>query len=96
MMAEYTGTERRGNGGWHLSKSLSVSHLFTTVAIAVGFFTYLTGIEQETVVNKMDIKSLSERMNRTNARHSEQFSEIKDMLKSLSVKIDNLGSRRER
>lgn len=41
--------ERRSNGGWHLSKSLSVSHLVSTVAIAVGFFTYLTGIEQETV-----------------------------------------------
>ena len=79
-----------------MSKSLSVSHLFATLAIAVGFFTYVAGIEQETVVNKMDIKSISERMDRTNARHSEQFSEIKDMLKSLSVKIDNLSIRRER
>jgi hypothetical protein len=92
-MAEYTGPERRGNGGWHLSKSLSVSHLFTTVAIAIGFFTYLTGIEQETVVNRMELKSLSERMDRTDQRHSEQFVEIKDMLKSLTVKIDNLKTR---
>jgi len=79
-----------------MSKSLSVSHLFSTLAIAVGFFTYVTDIEQDTVVNLMDIKSLSERMDRTDERHSEQFSEIKDMLKSLSVKIDNLGHRRER
>ena len=79
-----------------MSKSLSVSHLFATLAIAVGFFTYVAGIEQETVVNKMDIKSISERMDRTNARHSEQFSEIKDMLKALADKIDNLGHRRER
>jgi hypothetical protein len=88
--------ERRQNGAWHMSKSLSVSHLFSTLAIAVGFFTYVTDIEQDTVVNLMDIKSLSERMDRTDERHSEQFSEIKDMLKSLSVKIDNLGHRRER
>ena len=88
--------ERRQSTGWHMSKSLSVSHLFTTLAIAVGFFTYVTGIEKETVVNNMDIKSLSERMDRTDTRHSEQFSDIKDMLKSLSVKIDNLGNRRER
>ena len=79
-----------------MSKSLSVSHLFSTLAIAVGFFTYVTDIEQDTVVNLMEIKSLSERMDRTDERHSEQFSEIKDMLKSLSVKIDNLGHRRER
>ena len=79
--------------GWHMSKSLSVSHLLSTIAIAVGFFTYVTGIGQETVVNKMELKSLSERMDRTDERHSEQFSEIKDMLKSLTIKIDNLGHR---
>ena len=81
--------------GWHMSKSLSVSHLLSTIAIAVRFFTYVTGIEQETVVNKMELKSLSERMDRTEERHSEQFSEIKDMLKSLTIKIDNLGHRRD-
>ena len=48
------------------------------------------------MINSMDVKSLSDRMDRTNARHSEQFSEIKDMLKSLADKIDNLGNRRER
>ena len=88
--------ERRTNGTWHMSKSLSVSHLFTTLAIAIGFFTYVTDIEQGTVVNSMDVKSLSERMDRTDARRSEQFSEIKEMLKDLTVKIDNLGNRRER
>jgi hypothetical protein len=88
--------ERRTNGTWHMSKSLSVSHLFTTLAIAVGFFTYVTDIEQGTVINSMDVKSLSERMDRTDARRSEQFSEIKEMLKDLTVKIDNLGNRRER
>ena len=81
--------------GWHMSKSLSVSHLLSTIAIAVGFFTYVTGIEQETVVNKMELKSLCERMDRTDERHSQQFSEIKDMLKSLTIKIDNLGHRRD-
>ena len=88
--------ERRQNGGWHLSKGLSVSHIIATAMAIIGFFAYVTDIEQETVVNSMDIKSLSERMDRNNARNSEQFGEIKDMLKSLSDKIDNLGNRRER
>ena len=95
-MTEYTGPERRGNGGWHLSKSMSVSHIVGTLAIAIGFFAYITDIEKETVVNQMDIRSLASRMDRSDARNSEQFGEIKDMLKSLSVKIDNLGHRRER
>ena len=93
-MVEYTGPDRRGNGGWHLSKSMSVSHIIGTLMIAVGFFAYITDIEKETVVNQMDIRSLASRMDRSDARNSEQFGEIKDMLKSLSVKIDNLVHRR--
>jgi len=75
---------------------MSVSHIIGTLAIAVGFFAYITNIEKETVINQMDIKSLSARMDRSDARNSEQFGEIKDMLKSLSTKIDNLVHRRER
>ena len=88
--------DRRQNGGWHMSISLSVSHLISTAAIAIGFFTYDAGIEQQTVVNAMETKSLSERMDRTEQRHSEQFGEIKDMLKDLTIKVDNLGGRRDR
>ena len=43
----------------------------------------------------MEIKSLSERVDRSDKRHSEQFVEIKEMLKGLSVKIDRLSSRRD-
>jgi hypothetical protein len=75
---------------------MSVSHIVGTLAIAIGFFAYITDIEKETVVNQMDIRSLAARMDRSDARNSEQFGEIKDMLKSLSVKIDNLALRRER
>jgi len=88
-------TEERRNG-WHVSKSISVWHIIGTLMIAVGFFAYVTDIEKETVVNQMDIRGLASRMDRSDARNSEQFGEIKDMLKSLSVKIDNLGHRRER
>ena len=82
------------NGGWHLSKGLSVSHILSTAVIAVGFFTYVTDIEQKTLMNEMSLDSLSERMDRTDKRHTEEFGEIKEMLKHLSVKIDNLGHRR--
>ena len=88
--------ERRQNGGWHMSKSLSVSHLLGTLAIAVGFFTYVTGIEQETVINKMDIKNLSERVARSDARHGEQFSEIKSMLEKISDRLNDLSMRERR
>ena len=82
--------DRRQDGGWHMSKSLSVSHLLGTIAIAVGFFTYVTDIEQETIVNKAELKSVSERLDRSNVRYSEEFSEIKEMFKHLSAKIDRM------
>jgi hypothetical protein len=91
-----SGASSPSPNGWHVSKSISVWHIIGTLMIAVGFFAYLSNIEKETVVNQMDIKSLSSRMDRSTARNSEQFGEIKDMLKSLSVKIDNLSLRRER
>ena len=62
--------------------------------IAVGFFAYITDIEKETVINQMDIKSLSARMDRTDARHNEQFGEIKDMLSSISDRLTELADRR--
>lgn len=91
-----SGASSPSPNGWHVSKSISVWHIIGTLMIAVGFFAYLSNIEKETVVNHMDIRSLSDRMDRSDARNSEQFGEIKDMLKSLSVKIDNLSLRRER
>ena len=93
-MSEYTGPDRRGNGGWELSKSMSVSHIIGTLMIAVGFFAYITDIEKETVVNKMDIRGLAARMDRTDARHNEQFGEIKDMLSSISDRLTELADRR--
>ena len=82
--------DRRQDSGWHMSKSLSVSHLLGTIAIAVGFFTFVTDIEQETIVNKAELKSVSERLDRSNVRYSEEFSEIKEMFKHLSAKIDRM------
>ena len=85
--------EERRNG-WQVSKSISVWHIIGTLMLGVAFFAYLSDIEKETVVNQMDIRSLASRMDRSDARNSEQFGEIKDMLKSLSTKIDNLVHRR--
>ena len=84
-------TEERRQNGWHVSKSISVWHIIGTLMIAVGFFAYLSNIEKETVINQMDIRSLSDRMSRTDARHNEQFGEIKEMLKDMTVKIDALN-----
>ena len=88
--------ERRQVGGWHVSKSISVWHIIGTLMIAVGFFAYITNIEKETVINQMDIKSLSARMSRSDARNTEQFGEIKAILNSISDRLDKIADRRDR
>jgi hypothetical protein len=88
--------EDRRQSGWHMSKSLSASHIFATLAIAIGFFTFVNGIQQETVVNSMQIQSLSERVARSDARHGEQFSEIKSMLEKISDRLNDLSMRERR
>ena len=92
-MREQEVTEERRQGGWHVSKSISVWHIIGTLAIATGFLTYVNGINQATVINQMDIKSLSARMARSDARTGEQFSEIKTMLEKISDRLNDMSSR---
>ena len=81
--------------GFHLSRTFSVGHLISTAVVVVAGFTWAGDLEKSITVNEMKITSLSDRMDRTDERHSEQFGEIKEMLKSMSMKIDRLGERRD-
>lgn len=82
--------------GFHLSRTFSVGHLISTAVVVIAGFTWAGDLEKSITVNEMTISNLSERMDRTDERHSEQFGEIKEMLKSMSMKIDRLGERRDR
>jgi len=44
----------------------------------------------------MEIKSLSERMERSDNRNGEQFSEIKTMLEKISDRLNSLSMRERR
>ena len=92
-MPEYDGPERRG---FHLSRTFSIGHLISTAILVIAGFTWAGDLEKSITVGEMKVTSLSDRMDRTDERHSEQFGEIKDMLKDMAVKIDRLGERRER
>ena len=92
-MPDYEGTERRQ--GFHLSRTFSVGHLLSTAVVVIAGFTWAGDLEKSITVNEMKITSLSDRMDRTDERHSEQFGEIKEMLKSMAIKIDRLGERRD-
>ena len=93
-MSDYDGSERRQ--GFHLSRTFSIGHLLSTAILVVAGFTWAGDLEKKILTNAHSADSLGSRMDRTDERHSEQFTEIKDMLKDMSSKIDRLGERRER
>jgi len=89
-MSDYDGPRN----GFHLSRTFSIGHLLSTAILVIAGFTWAGDLEKSITVNEMTINNLSERMDRTDERHSEQFGEIKEMLKDMAVKIDRLGERR--
>ena len=93
-MTEYTGPERRGNGGWHLSKSLSLSHLVATFGIVIAGFTYVSDLEKDILSNGMDVQNLKETVQRHQDWNGKAFDEIKNMLSSISDRLNELADRR--
>lgn len=92
-MPDYEGTERRQ--GFHLSRTFSIGHVVSTAVLVIAGFTWAGDLEKQILTNSHSVVALEARMNRTDERHSEQFGEIKSMLKSMSMKIDRLGERRD-
>lgn len=93
-MSDYDGPDRRG--GFHLSRTFSIGHLLSTAILVIAGFTWAGDLEKQILTNAHSVEALGSRMDRTDERHSEQFGEIKSMLKSMSMKIDRLGERRDR
>lgn len=72
---------------WHISKSLSIGHLATTLSVAVGVVFYLTNISHATDINKIKIQNndqkiieLNKSINETVARIHVKLDKIIDKL----------------
>jgi hypothetical protein len=67
------------SGGWHLSKSVSLSHIISTLVIALSLFAW---------GNKMDVRvSLLEQKDMVNERNADR---IEAKVDALNSKIDRL------
>lgn len=51
----YQGTERRGNQGWHIEKTISVGNVFATVGFAITVVWYAAGQDQRIAANELNI-----------------------------------------
>ena len=84
--------------GWVVSKSLSLSHVFVTVSMALGGVTYVSGIDTKAQLLETRLDGLERAVEKGELRQATAFNELKNMIESrlqrLEGKIDKLSERR--
>jgi len=76
------------SNGSQLTKSLSVGHIITTVALVVGGFTFIYDLRESVAIQTFQLDSVEKRLERVVARTDDQFGEIMDHLIRLEEKLD--------
>ena len=76
------------SNGSQLTKSLSVGHIVTTVALVVGGFTFIYDLRESVAIQTFQLDSVEKRLERVVARTDDQFGEIMDHLVRLEEKLD--------
>jgi len=74
--------------GTQLTKSLSVGHIITTIALVVGGFTFIYDLRESVAIQTFQLDSVEKRLERVVARTDDQFGEIMDHLVRLEEKLD--------
>ena len=76
------------SNGSQLTKSLSVGHIITTVALVVGGFTFIYDLRESVAIQTFQLDNVEKRLERVVARTDDQFGEIMDHLVRLEEKLD--------
>ena len=76
------------SNGSQLTKSLSVGHIITTVALVVGGFTFIYDLRESVAIQTFQLDNVEKRLERVIARTDDQFGEIMDHLIRLEEKLD--------
>ena len=75
------------DNNWHLSKTVSISHIVTTAVVLVGIVMYLGDIERTVIINTTEITNIKDSRDRNRARYDNMFERIEDKLDRLFVYI---------
>ena len=76
------------SNGNQLTKSLSVGHIITTIALVVGGFTFIYDLRESVAIQSFQLQSVENRLERVVQRTDDQFGEIMDHLVRLEEKLD--------
>ena len=68
---------------WHLSKTVNISHLATTVVLVVGMVSYIGDIERAVAIQQNEITNIKAKMKEHKSSYDEMFNRIDKKLDRL-------------
>lgn len=80
---------------WHLSKSISVSHLVATGMMVVSVFAYINSFDKRLTENEIEVSHIKETRIADMKRGDEKYREMKADLKEINRKLDRLIETRQ-
>ena len=81
---QYAPDNRRG---WHLDKTVSVSHILTTLAIAGSVFVWASKIEQRIVIVETRLENASQSASQTQRDVRELAQIVRDEIRMLRMEV---------
>ena len=78
------------SNGTQLTKSLSIGHVLTTIALVIGGFTFVYDLREAIAILQFKGETTEQRLERVIERTDGQFDEIMNHLVRLEEKIDDL------
>ena len=78
---------KREPESWHLSKTVNISHLFTTVVLVIGMVSYIGDIERAVAVQQTEISNIKQTMSNHRKSYDSMFERIDKKLDKLFDEI---------
>lgn len=74
---------------WHLSKTVNISHLVTTVVLVVGMVSYIGDIERDVAIQKVEILNIKKKMDKQISTYDSLFERIDRKLDKMYELLSN-------
>ena len=73
----------KDDNDWHLSKTLNIGHIGTTVVAVIGVMIYVSNIQTEVAKQSVEIKNIKEEITHLDASQNSMFKRIDGKLEKL-------------
>jgi len=78
-----TAKKTQSDDSWHLSKTVNISHLVTTVVLVVGAIGYIGDIEQDVAILQVEQNNIKSKMVEHKSSYDHMFNRIDEKLDKL-------------